>query len=54
MKDIGDLHYYLGIEILKESGKTHINQHKNTREILRRFNMSECKAVSTPLEKNVK
>ena len=31
-----------------------VTQSKYTREILERFNMHECKAVSTPLEQNVK
>ena len=54
MKDLGELHYFLGLEIWREFGKTSVTQSKYTREILERFNMNECKAVSTPLEHNVK
>jgi hypothetical protein len=54
MKDLGKLHYCLGIEVWRESGKTLLTQSKYTKEILKRLNMSECKAISTPLEHNAK
>ena len=54
MKDLGELHYYLGLEVWRQSSKTLITQSKYTKEILRKFNMSECKATSTPLEHNAK
>ena len=54
MKYLGELHYCLGIEVWREHGKTLITQSKYTKEILRKFNMSECKAMSTPLELNAK
>eukprot|EP00253_Pinus_taeda_P016189 PITA_16189 len=54
MKDLGKMHYCLGLEVSRESDKTLITQSKYIREILKRFNMIECKATSTPLEQNVK
>ena len=54
MKDLGDLHYCLGIAFWRETRKTFITQSKYAREILDRFQMSECKYVSTPLDQNVK
>jgi hypothetical protein len=54
MKDLGQMHYYLGIEVWREDGNTLITQSKYTKELIRRFNMSECSIVSTPLEHNVK
>jgi len=53
MKDLGEIHYCLGLEIWREGGKTMITQSKYTREILERFNMSDSKAVSTPLQQNI-
>lgn len=50
MKELGELYYYLGLEVWREPSKTLITQSKYTRGILKRFNMSECKVVSTPLE----
>jgi len=54
MKDLGEIHYCLGLEIWSEVGKTMVTQRKYTRDILKRFNMSESKAMPTPLEQNVK
>ena len=54
MKDLGDLHYCLGIAFQRQVGKTLITQSKYVREIFNRFQMSECKVVSTPLDQNMK
>ena len=54
MKDLGELQYCLGLEVWGESGKTMVTQSKYVREILNRFNMSDCKVSAIPLEKNVK
>ena len=54
MKDLGEIHYCLGMEIWREGSKTMITQNKYTRDIMERFNMSESKSVSTLLEQNVK
>ena len=39
MKDLGKIHYCLGLEIWREGSKTMITQSKYTREIMKRFNM---------------
>jgi hypothetical protein len=52
MKDLGELHYCLGLEIWREVGQTLVTQRKYTRDFLKRFNMSQCKEISTPLEQN--
>jgi hypothetical protein len=54
MKDLGELHYCLGLEIWREVGQTLVTQRKYTRELLKRFNMNQCKAMSIPLEQNAK
>lgn len=54
MKDVGELHYCLCLEVWRDFGKTLITQRKYINEILKRFNMIECKVVSTPLEHNSK
>lgn len=54
MKYLGELHYCLGLEVWREPSKTLITQSKYIREIIKRFNMSECKVVSNPLEQNAK
>ena len=53
MKDLVDLHYCLGVSFGRDSFKTFITQSKYLKEILNKFQMSECKEVSTPLDQNV-
>ena len=54
MTDLGLLHYCLGIEVWQEPGKIFISQQKYVGEILKAFGMSECKAVVSPMEINLK
>ena len=49
MKDLGELHYCLGLEVWRESRKTMITQCKYVREILNRVNMSDYKVSGIPL-----
>eukprot|EP00253_Pinus_taeda_P034460 PITA_34460 len=39
MKDLGDLHYCLGLEVWKDYGKTFLTQGKYARTLLERFRM---------------
>ena len=48
IKDLGNLHYFLGLEIFQTDHSIFINQEKYTRDILHTFGMSECKPCSTP------
>lgn len=54
MKDLGEMHYCLGIEVWRDDGRTLITKRKYTKEVLKRFHMNGCKAMSTPLEQNIK
>lgn len=55
MKDLGEIKYCLGIEFTKtDDGAISMSQSKYINDILVRFNMGECKDVSTPLNSNVK
>ena len=49
LKDLGDLHYFLGIEVTKVSNGIILTQEKYANDLLKRVNMSNCKPVSTPL-----
>eukprot|EP00253_Pinus_taeda_P030431 PITA_30431 len=42
MKDLGDLHYRLGLEVWKDSGQTFLTQGKYARTLLERFRMEHC------------
>ena len=54
MKDLGEMHYCLGLEVWGDDGRILITQSKYTNEVLKRFNMNGCNALSTPLEQNIK
>eukprot|EP00253_Pinus_taeda_P030360 PITA_30360 len=49
MKDLGLLHYFIGLEIWQRSDGLFVSQGKYAREILEKFNMHDCKLVDTPL-----
>ena len=49
MKDLGLLHYFLGLEIWQRSDGLFVSQGKYAREILEKFNMHRCKPIDTPL-----
>jgi hypothetical protein len=54
LKDLGDLHYFLGIEVKKVHNGLVMSQEIYARELLQRTNMSLCKPASTPLARNMK
>jgi hypothetical protein len=47
LKDIGDLHYFLGIEVKRSKNELLMSQERSALDILSRVNMSSYKAVST-------
>jgi hypothetical protein len=50
MKYIGLVHYFLGLEVWQSPEKIFLNQGKYTVEILKSFDMLECKSMNTPME----
>ena len=54
MKDLGLMHYFLGLEVWQISEGIFLNQGKYVVDILKRFNMLECKAMATPMDSNLK
>ena len=54
MKDLGLMHYFLGLEIWQSSEEIFLNQGKYVVEILKRFNMLECKVMATSMDSNLK
>jgi len=52
MKDMGLMHYFLGMEVWQKDGELFVSQGKYANEILRRFHMEKCKPMQTPLEGN--
>ncbi|RVW91769.1 Retrovirus-related Pol polyprotein from transposon RE1 [Vitis vinifera] len=50
MKDLGQIHHFLGIKISQTSDGLHLSQSHYALTILERANMVNCKPISTPLE----
>ncbi|GFZ03417.1 hypothetical protein Acr_16g0000410 [Actinidia rufa] len=52
MKDLGSLHYFLGIEAKPDSSNTSLllTQSKYTIDLLKRTNMLQCKPIDTPVK----
>ena len=48
------MHYFLGLEVWKIPEGIFLNQGKYVVEILKRFDMMECKAIATPIDTNLK
>jgi hypothetical protein len=54
MKDLGLMHYFLGLEVLQRSYEIFLSQGKYTMEILKRFKMTDCKSMPTPMVMDLK
>ncbi|WVZ50557.1 hypothetical protein U9M48_001799 [Paspalum notatum var. saurae] len=54
LKDLGDLHYFLGIEVSKTRDGIILSQEKYASDLLKKVGMSECKPTSTPLSTSEK
>ena len=54
MKDLGFMHYFLGLEVWQSSDGIFLSQGKYTVDVLRRFGMLDCKSMSTPMVSNLK
>ncbi|XP_021815809.1 uncharacterized protein LOC110758292 [Prunus avium] len=49
IKDLGRLHYFLGVEVHYHPTSIHLTQNKYTVDLLKRSNLLDCKPVSTPM-----
>jgi hypothetical protein len=54
LKDLRELHYFLGIEVNKVLDGLVLTQEKYANDLLKRVGMSDCKPVSTPLSTSEK
>lgn len=54
LKNLGDLYYFLGIQVSIDSTYLQLTQTKYIDDLLGRFNMEGCKPCSTPLATSLK
>ena len=54
MKDLGMMHYFLGLEMWQNLDGILLGQGKYAVAILKRFKMMDCKAMTTPMASNLK
>ena len=52
MSMIGELSYFLGLQIKKMMNGTFVSQGKYIKDMLKKFEMDDAKAISTPMGTN--
>ena len=52
MTDLGLMYYYLGMEIWQEDGHVFLGQEKYVADVLKRFQMDNCRPMSTSMITN--
>ena len=54
MKDMGMMHYFLGMEVWQNTDGIFLGQGKYAVEILKSFGLIDCKSIPTPMALNLK
>ena len=54
MKDLHEIHYFLGIEVIRTPVGILISQRHYVLNLLYKLGLTECKRMSTPLDRNLK
>jgi Reverse transcriptase (RNA-dependent DNA polymerase) len=54
MTDLIMMRYFLGLEIKQEKSEIFVSQGAYAREILQKFEMSDCNPIATPMELGAK
>jgi len=49
MKDLGLMHYFLGLEVWQKPSEIFLSQSKYAVDVLRKFGMLDCKSMTTPM-----
>ena len=54
MKNLDMMHYFLGMEVWQNVDGISLGQGNYAVDILKKFRMMDCKAITTPMELNLK
>ena len=54
LKDLGELHYFLGIEVKKHENGIHLSQEKYATDLVKKAGLQGCKPSPTPLSSSEK
>lgn len=54
IKDLGEIHHCLGMEFYRTAEGIHVNQKGYIIELLKKYGMSDCKPVGTPMDPGIK
>jgi hypothetical protein len=54
MKDLGLMHYYLGLEVWQKHGEVFLGQGKYAIKIFQKFGMMDCKSMDTPMNVDIR
>lgn len=54
LKDMGELHYFLGVSVQQHSEEIWIGQPAYTQVIIKKFQMEHCKPANTPVTPGTK
>eukprot|EP00253_Pinus_taeda_P004141 PITA_04141 len=54
MKDLGQMHYFLGLEVWQQKGDIFLRQGRCATEILKSFRMRDCRPMAMPMITNWK
>jgi hypothetical protein len=54
MKDLGLMHYYLGLEVWQKRGEVLVGQGKYAVKILQKYEMMNCKPMDTPMTADIR
>jgi hypothetical protein len=54
MKDLGLMHYYLGLEVWQKHGEVFLGQGKYAINILSKFGMMDCKSMDIPMNADIR
>jgi hypothetical protein len=54
VKDLGLMHYYLGLEVWQKRGEVFLGQGKYAIKILQKFGMMDCKSMDTLMKTNIR